>query len=318
MKYLETLFDDYIKSEEKCSLHEKNREIYKSFPNSISDFKNLIFYGPKGIGKYTQMLTSIKKYSQSNLKYEKKISINFNKNPYYFKISDIHYEIDMSLLGCNSRTLWNEIYNQIVDIISTKQNNTGIIVCKNFQEIHSELLECFYSYMQSLPNSSINIKYIIITEELSFIPDNIIKCCQSLHIQRPNKTAYTKCFKKSIKNVNINNITNIKNVKSNIGELHIYKPICDIIIDNIKNFDNINYVTLRDNLYDIFIYNLDIQECIWYILTTLINENIFNEDNISNIMLKTYSFLQYYNNNYRPIYHLESYIYYLITNLNEF
>jgi hypothetical protein len=82
------------------------------------------------------MLKSIKKYSPSELKYEKKISIVFNKINFFFKLSDIHYEIDMSLLGCNSKLLWHEIYLQIIDIISAKVDKSGIIVCKNFHEIH--------------------------------------------------------------------------------------------------------------------------------------------------------------------------------------
>ena len=90
----------------------------------------------------------------------------YNKTLYYFKISDIHYEIDMSLLGCNSKLLWHEIYNQIIDSILSKNNKSGIILCKYFHEIHSELLEIFYSYMQSLYNSSINLKFILITQEL--------------------------------------------------------------------------------------------------------------------------------------------------------
>jgi len=39
---------------------------------------------------------------------------------------------------------------------------------------------------------------------------------------------------------------------------------------------------------------------------------------MSEIMLKTYSFLKYYNNNYRPIYHLESYLFYLMRIIHGF
>ena len=109
MKFYETHFEDYIKSNNNNSLHPK-----VSVPKDFNEFKNLIIYGPPGIGKYTQMLTIVKNYSQSQLKYEKKMVICYNKIVYYFKISEIHYEIDMSLLGCNSKILWHEIYNQIV------------------------------------------------------------------------------------------------------------------------------------------------------------------------------------------------------------
>ena len=83
-----------------------------------------------------------------------------NKKEHVFKISDIHFEIDMELLGCNAKILWNVIYYNILDIISTKADLTGIIVCKNFHMIHSELLETFYSYMQTLLYRNVHIVFI--------------------------------------------------------------------------------------------------------------------------------------------------------------
>ena len=106
----------------------------------------------------------------------------------------------MSLLGCNSKLLWHEIYTQIIDIISAKTDKSGIIVCKYFHEIHSELLENFYSYMQQNNAISIDIKFIIITEELSFISDNILNCCEIINISRPSKTNYNKCSKNKVQN----------------------------------------------------------------------------------------------------------------------
>ena len=138
MKLCETHFEEYIIENNKINLHPKLDKIYEKFPKSINELKNLIFYGPSGTGKYTQMLKSIKKYSPSELKYERKISVTFNKHQYFFKVSDIHYEIDMSLLGCNSKLLWHEIYQQIIDIISAKSEKSGIVICKYFHDIHNE------------------------------------------------------------------------------------------------------------------------------------------------------------------------------------
>ena len=33
---------------------------------------------------------------------------------YTIKISDIHFEIDMELLGCNAKILWNDIFKSIL------------------------------------------------------------------------------------------------------------------------------------------------------------------------------------------------------------
>jgi hypothetical protein len=313
MKFYETHFEEYIAENSKINLHSKTNKIYNNFPNKLCELKNLIFYGPSGTGKYTQMLSSIKKYSPSELKYEKKILINYNKQQYFLKISDIHFEIDISLLGCNAKILWHEIYQQIIDIISAKTEKSGIIVCKYFHEIHSELLDNFYSYMQQNNTISVDIKFIIITEQLSFIPDNIINCCEIIHIFRPSKSMYNKCIKEKFPDkLKIDNITNIKILHFYNEELMLnYKNICNKIIENIININKLQFLKFRDILYDIFIYNLDIYECIWYILLKLINEKKIEKKHLSQIMIKTYCFFQYYNNNYRPIYHVENYLLYL-------
>jgi len=313
MKFYETHFEEYINECNRTNLHPRLNKIYDKFPKKIIEFKNLIFYGPSGTGKYTQMLKSIKQYSHTDLKYEKKISLTYNKNQYFFKISDIHYEIDMSLLGCNSKLLWHDIYQQIVDIISAKTDKSGIMVCKNFQDIHSELLENFYSYMQKNTSNVIDLKFIIITEEISFLPDNIINCCEIINISRPSKNAYVKCVKEKLPiKIKLENISNIK-------MLHLYdedimlqhKIICNKIINNIININDLIFLKFRDILYDIFIYHIDISDCVWYIISVLIQKKLIKCDNLSNVLIKTYTFFQYYNNNYRPIYHVENYFLYL-------
>jgi hypothetical protein len=320
MKFYETHFEEYINENNKVNLHQKLDKIYNKFPKSLNELKNLIFFGPNGTGKYTQMLKSIKKYSPSELKYEKKISLTYNKHQYYFKISDIHYEVDMSLLGCNSKLLWHEIYQQIIDIISAKLDKSGIIVCKYFQEIHSELLENFYSYMQKNTTESIDLKFIIITEEISFIPDNILNCCEIINISRPSKTAYTKCVKNKLPNdLKLETITNIKILHLYNEDLMLqYKIICNKIISNIININDLDFLKFRDILYDIFIYNLDITDCIWYILSSLVEQKKIMNVHLSQIMIRTYCFFQYYNNNYRPIYHLENYLFYLTKLIHDY
>ena len=321
MKFLETHFEEYINSVEENNLHQKIENIYSRLPENIQNFPNLIFYGPAGIGKYSQMLYSIKKYSPSQLKYEKKMCVTHEKKQYFFKISDIHYEIDMSLLGCNSKNLWNEIYQQILDILSMKSNKTGIIVCYEFHNIYNELLDNFYSYIQENNHLSVDIKFILLTEQLSFIPDNILNCCETIHLSRPSKTNYNKCLKnnKISNDVNLSDISNIKDLKVGIMSLMIpHKIICNKIYDEMMNIEQLKFLKFRDILYDIFIYNLNISECIWYILFRLIKENKIKKNKISIVLVKTFIFLRYYNNNYRPIYHLESYLFNLITYVHEY
>jgi len=319
MKFQETHFEEYTNSNILSNLHPKIDKILNKFPKKINNLKNVIFYGPPGVGKYTQVLKCIKKYSSSELKYEKKLTVTYNKQQYYFKISDIHYEIDMSILGCNSKLLWHEIILQIIDIISAKVEKNGIILCKYFNEIHNELLDNFYSYMQQNYYIPIDLKYILITEELSFIPDNILNCCEIINIPRPTKSLYNKCLITKIpKNYKLEDITNIKSIKTSITQIKPYKFICDKILNVILNIDDIKFLKFRDLIYDILIYNLDITDCIWYILSSLIIKNVFDKEQISKIMIKTYIFFQYYNNNYRPIYHLENYLFNIVCILNNY
>ena len=320
MKLYDTHFEEYLSNSKEKSLHPKLVERYNGFPSSLSDLQNIIFYGPKGVGKYTQMLTAIERYSPTNLKYEKRISVTCGKSTYVFKISDIHFEIDMSLLGCNSKTLWNDIYNQIVEIILARSDNIGIVVCKYFHEIHSELLDTFYSYMQSITNSSIDIKFILLTEEVSFIPDNILQRAQLIRVARPSRNLYSSILKGKLRrDTKLSEITNIKNVIASVKNLMLpYKPTCDELLNIIKKVDILRFAQLRDKLYDLFIYDLDITDCIWYIFSSLIRDDKLKDDNIDDVLVKTVQILQYYNNNYRPIYHLENYILYLCKKVHGF
>jgi len=335
MKFLETHFEEYIKSGE---LEPFKSDPIESTNTSILKMNNLIIHGPPGIGKYTHTLKILKKFSPSGLKYEKKLTLTYNKSLYYFKISDIHYEIDMSLLGCNSKLLWHEIYNQISDIIAAKSEKTGVILCKYFNEIHNELLEIFYSYMQLQYNSGITIKFILITHDISFIPDNILNCCQNIKILRPSRSTYNKCLKLKLdKDTKISLITNIKDVKNfdcsqyentqadtssssvkldkralvNSAIQQPYKVICDRILDMILDTDDLKFLQLRELLYDICIFDLNINNCIWYILDVLINKKELNNKQLNLILLEAYGFFKLYNNNYRPIYHLEKYVLYI-------
>ena len=68
----------------------------------------------------------------------------------------------------------------------------------------------------------------------------------------------------------------------------------------------------RETMYEILIFEMNIYGIIWHILQVLINEeNILTSENITKTMIKTFEFLKYYNNNYRPIFHLENYFLFL-------
>jgi hypothetical protein len=211
------------------------------------------------------------------------------------------------ITGYKEILLYNNIPQLSINLVQTALNSliTSLSGYTNQDEINS--------YMQQNYNSSINLKFLIITEEISFIPDNILNCCEIINISRPSKTSYVKCVKNKIsKNIINEDITNIKILKFQNEELIVnHKIICNKIINNLINIDELNFLKFRDILYDIFIYDLNITNCVWYILTILVKQNRIKNEDFAKIMIKTYCFFQYYNNNYRPIYHLENYLFFI-------
>ena len=61
------------------------------------------------------------------------------------------------------------------------------------------------------------------------------------------------------------------------------------------------------------IYNIDVHECIGNIVLYLCKNNYILEKDYYDIMIHIYKAFKQYNNNYRPIYHLENIYYYLVT-----
>ena len=51
MKFYETHFENYLAAHTENSLHPTLSKVYSKFPPKLANLKNLIFYGPKGVGK---------------------------------------------------------------------------------------------------------------------------------------------------------------------------------------------------------------------------------------------------------------------------
>jgi hypothetical protein len=322
MKFSDNHFETYVECAMTTTLHPKLKSLFATaFPSNIARLRNLIFYGPQGTGKYSQALACISRYSPTRLKYEKRLTVMCNKDTYFVKISDVHFEIDMSLLGCTSKLLWNEIHNQIVDVVSARADPVGIVLCKNFHTIHSELLETFYSYMHMPHHSSIRLNYIMLTEHVGFIPVNILNSCEIVPVARPTAAMYKKTFAiaPSVKVIpeNVSNIKTLQNCESemavtNATAINPHQELFNHLCDYIADVDQIRFAQLRELLYDILIYDFDITECAWYLITELKRKGLLRDADMSHILINTYKFLQYYNNNYRPISHLENFVFMLI------
>ena len=172
--------------------------------------------------------------------------------------------------------------------------------------------------MQTNFTLPIKIIFVLITSQISFIPDNILERCKIVNIARPSLTQYKKIINSKLDpSIKLEDINNIKDLYAGVTELMFpHHKICDILIDDIININDKKFLDIREHIYNVFIYNIDIGTSISYIIQKLIHKKLIGKNRVSNLFFKTTSFLQFYNNNYRPIYHLESYILYLSSLVN--
>ena len=258
-----------------------------SFPNNIEDLNNIILYGPYKSNKYIYGLSIINKYSKKKLKYQNKCYITINNKEYVLKISDIHIEINMEYFQYSSKNLWEELITQIENIAFSNNNKTFIILCKNFHKISKIYLDDIYTKIKHniFRNKKIIFKYIILTEALAMIPYNIINISTviSAKTQLISPSNYIEFEEK-----NINKLLSI-----------------------IKN-KNLDILNLRNILYDILSYNLSISKCFQTIIENLVIEYKFNDETINNIYINYFNTIALYNDNYRPIFHLERVILYFM------
>tara|TARA_B110000967_G_C18736150_1_gene485197 strand:- start:421 stop:939 length:519 start_codon:yes stop_codon:yes gene_type:complete len=167
--------------------------------------------------------------------------------------------------------------------------------------------------MQSIEHYNSNLIFILLTEQQSFIPNIILNRCKIIPFSKPSITSYKKLSKNKQFAITKESV-NFKDIISNNVESTplIQRKIIYKIYDSIINYKKIHFKTFRDDLYDLFIYNIDLEETIFVILSELIKNNYLNKENIENILYNKYIFLKYYNNNYRPIYHLEKFFFKII------
>ena len=74
------------------------------------------------------------------------------------------------------------------------------------------------------------------------------------------------------KSLDINDINSLKHVKFLKADYDImipYKNICDRIVEMIIDYNKIDFIDLRNVLYDLLILNLNFPDCIYYILSKL-------------------------------------------------
>jgi hypothetical protein len=239
---------------------------------------NTIIFGGENSNKTVHALNMIREHSPSKLKYKRKIELEVNGENYYFNISDIHFEIDFELLGTNETSIWNEFINHVFFIIETKSKSSNvnyIILCKNIHTMKDELLQIFYTFIRNK-----NISFIFTTQHVSFLPSTLKNKCQIIHLKK-EKTDYSTQY-----------------------IIH-----CDEIIEFIKEKKD-DLFLLRELLYNLLTYNCNMHSCFYYIYSSLLRSGHIKTDKIDELI----EIIKKYNTNYRPIYHLESFVICMLLN----
>jgi hypothetical protein len=235
--------------------------------------ENIIIYGKENSLKYKHAIDIIKPLSKTQLNYKRKIEISLNDNKYYFNISDVHFEVDFDLFGTNEYSLWLALYQQIQ--ICKELMGKCIVLCMNFHCIKDELLDIFYIFLRDP-----TIRFILCTRNMSSLPESIKHNCRIICLkEKSNRTLSIK--------------------------------LCDPIIEMIYS-KKVDYFLLRELLYNLLTYNLNIHECFYYILNSLINREYITTNDIELHIKDIVDIIKKYNNNYRTIYHLERFVMYLI------
>ncbi len=236
------------------------------------------------------------------------------------RMSDMHFEIEMNLLGSSSKLLWIQILNTIQDIVTVTESKKSFIICKNFHAISSEILDIFQSYLNPIDNQ-IQLKFILLTEQVSFIPTNIVALFETIRFpliysQCEEMCSLQKYVESNIDDTNLVHHKVYEQYANSSMKINI-EPYKDVIKENIyeciTNFKVSDALDLRNHIYDIFIYNLNVYAMIWDIIKKIVLsiENI-GYDQMDELCFFLNEVFFYYNTNYRPIFHLERVFLFLV------
>ena len=190
--------------------------------------------------------------------------------------------------------------------------------------IPNNIINCFYTIHVKRPNKEQYSK--ILKNKTGLLEQRIINNNENeTHLVKANETVKMYSYSDSneiLEKIDESYIINAKELylfpKLQNGENvpdDIFNIICDNIIKEMNNFQSLEFTNFREIIYDILIYNLEMTECLWYVLHYFVMAGCLLEVDVLLIIEKIHVFLKQYNNNYRPIYHVESILFFIIDKL---
>ena len=290
---------------------------------------NKIFYATDESTSYNMIRQCIMTRNGDTLGHEHVIPIETSKMSYNMRISDTHYEVDIMLLGCNHKQLWDEIFVKIHDIIRSKPvgSRCGTVVARGFQHIHPDLHDVFYGYIQRMRHDHcVDISFYLQTTCISFIHRNILDSCEHVNVKKrwamrdeSNSPISKKSMctppsplRKSLSSTKMKELVDSDNASYdiyNIMHVKTCNELVDVILTDYTVSKDIPMVfAVRDKLYDMMFMCLDPHMCMWCVVCSII-EALDSTDCEVFEMVDAYTrCFSGFNTNYRPIYHLERFI----------
>ena len=336
-----------VQCEPEISERDKYLTQWRTHIPAISHMPNVLITGSQGVGKYHFALSLLQHLSPSRLRIYKKISVD-SKITYIMPASDIHFEVDFGLMVINAKTIWMDILKSILEISGTKH---VVIVCKNLHQMNEELLDIFYYLMPKIdmikwifisehidfiPTEIINICeriglkrpskqfYMSLREKIQSGEDspharfetslesisNMYLLYDTVPLDVLEKIQYAKDHPSHILENEIvhNHTTKLTEVFKGIP---ISETLAAILIKNTEY----NIIEIREHLYHILTYHIPIEDVMMGVYNELIKhreEVGLTSENMNKICELNVNVLNYYKNNYRPIYHLEKWFYSLV------
>jgi hypothetical protein len=139
-----------------------------------------------------------------------------------------------------------------------------------------ELLQIFYTFIRNK-----NISFIFTTQHVSFLPSTLKNKCQIIHLKKEKNVDYSTQ----------------------------YITYCNEIIEFVKEKKD-DLFLLRELLYNLLTYNCNMHSCFYYIYSSLLRSGHID----NKILPELIDIIKKYNTNYRPIYHLESFVICMLLN----
>lgn len=160
---------------------------------------HFFFYGPAGVGKYAHAIHFLRQWSPSRftsipsscfrLDQEVPLLSHYSKlppQPFSFRTSDVHIEIDMEQLGGDPLTIWNKVFQKASESFL-------FLLCRNIDRAPSILLERMYTYILPQWPDNPPIRLVCIGENMCNIPHSIRRNMQIVPFSRPSMDSYNQC-----------------------------------------------------------------------------------------------------------------------------